>query len=119
MNSNPTNIDGADSSAANKCRKWFALVRAPQSGLVVCCGAFLGLVLGLSLTQLLLKQFGVLFTCSGLMLLFLGPLLWAFSRKETSDTNGKKQRQTHSLDQTWVISFWCVCSMVLLLIATV
>jgi len=115
MPNSTSHNDGGDHETATM----FAFVDGPKSGLVVCCGAFLGLLLGMSLTLLLLKHFGVIWTCSGLMLLFLGPLVWAFSRKETVSEDETKQRSTHPLDQTWVISFWCVCSLVLLLVAAV
>lgn len=88
-----------------------------QSVLLICSGACLGLVLGASLTVLLVNRYSVLWTCSGLMLMFLLPMIWFMCRQESGE-RGVKELLARKLEQTWVISFWCICSLVLLLIAT-
>lgn len=94
------------------------------SGLVICCAAVSSLLVGMGITSMLTSTLGVAPTCAVVLAIFLSPILWTISRRreakagETPDSVQRKEpRGSTSMDRTWVISFWCVCSLVLLMIA--
>jgi hypothetical protein len=65
----------------------------------------------------LLRRFGVIATSAGILALFALPAAWTMCRREEGADDEPAQAMQRSLDHTWVISFWCVCTVVMLAIA--
>ena len=104
-----TRPDEADDSASPPSRQ--------SSGLVVCAAALACLSIGVALAMFLLRRFGVIATSGGILALFAVPAVWTLCRREDAADDQPPPDIQRSLDHTWVISFWCVCTVVLLAIA--
>ena len=92
------------------------------SGMIICCAAVCSVLVGMGITAVLMRSLGVVQACGVVLTIFVLPILWAiFRRREPVNVDDfhtcQEPNGSTPLDRTCVISFWCVCSLVLLMLA--
>lgn len=88
-----------------------------RSALFIACASMGGLLCVLAVSVFLFTTFGAMTACVGLIALFTLPLACyrLFEKRDASE--GRMVART-PVDRLCVISFWCVSSLVLLMVAT-
>lgn len=89
-----------------------------RSALFIACSVMLLFACVLALSVFLWTTYGVFAACVGLIVSFAGPITFYFLLKDRSTTVGRSISQTPT-ERLYVISFWSVCSLVLLMFAVI